>query len=75
MYVVTNLPPFGTGFQTLSKTVFSRMFDPVNIAEPSKGGLGIDERAYFNDNYYRDGRIKSFTQLPRYFDNCIGRAQ
>jgi hypothetical protein len=52
------------GDHPASQKVFDSMFAPLNKGEPSKGGLGMNERVFFEHNY---GINKSFNS-PRWVD-------
>jgi hypothetical protein len=54
--VLTNQPSELTGtFVTLKKSIFTKMFSPVNENDLGAGGLGINEKTFMQDSYLRSG--------------------
>lgn len=68
VYVLTNdAGPFSK-WEAASKTVFDRMFSPINDqGDFGKGGLGINEDSFMRNNYFNIGKFAYSTKFLKWY--------
>jgi hypothetical protein len=70
VYVLTNEAGTFTTWEAASKTVFDRMFSPINDqGDYGKGGLGINEDSFMKNNYFNAGKFQYSNKYAKWY-NC-----